>query len=1229
MPERPEYKKLDNRLGLNGLSVSRRRDLIDSQKLSYARNIRIYSSGEIRPRRGLGTKLGSSPTASTSLHTLRRFNDPTTAAYKFILGAADKLYLMSEAGSPTELVTGLSQKKVQCVFSRPARSAKVWSYLTDQTGMYKLSFDGSFQNWSIRPLNSPITATVGSTAHKVIDSCESSTGWSADGVIGTLSGPTSRLSFTIGNTPTAIIYDSGTTGWCFLVPSAMDSNYQSGALLTYNPGGGTEEQAYIESVSEAIASTTIASITYDSGSTGLCTVQLTNTTANIQINGVIKLTTSGSSEYCRIIEVVDSPVHTPTIRVKTTLTHAAATVVDGAKSYRTYLRNNHAAGETVQGSYLRCTASGAGTAYLTKTSALNLLTSSTSPTSTFQPDDLIHISLRPSDPSLITEIQVMLDFDSGTNDFTRNYFYYAIQPSAFTTSSTTLTAAQVSLQRDQIIGYRDPSPDYNYGYSGYDYSSGAYYQDYQDYRSPTYDPYISPTPTGRYTEPVYGVSSNPTGVSDASAGTSQWTELNIKIGDFKRIGSDNARGWGDIAAIRVKAMTTGGLTIDIDSWYVRGGGNLNTGAGADYNWVIVPRNRLTGDVGLPCPPLRSGLTITQGSITGTFTSSSDSQVTDYDIYRFGGTLLDFRYVMSIPHTGQSTTHTFIDNYGDETIAINPVLSRDNYPVFPQLDQPRAGEATIKGTLLTRTSGDNFDTLWAPGSQINLTDSSGNAYLCKLYASPTSTTVVEIDKSLNLSGTLKWAIPEPVILGKATQSIWGPYGGGFDATYIFGCGSSYQPGTLFWTNPNSPGTSSLRNQLEITSPQEPLIGGCLYDGQCFVFSTERMFRVFATGDTNDPFRAQEVANSKGLVSPFCLTVGQVIYFLGKDGLYATTGGQPYSLSDRDLYPLFPHDSQAGETTNTIAPVDYAQKDNFHIAHHNDYLYFTYINTSAARRTIVFDTSRASYGASSDIDEVGRWVSIDDHSPVVSLHYAEEGTVNPRLLAACLDGNVYSFDANRDNSVGFTYEFETKSFDFNSPDNKKFIPQIQIDADLGGLSCNIYARSNLSSTTLLQALTASSREISQITMPSNLRSLLSLGVLISGTTSASATPKFYTLFIDHSEITPDQSSVWYSQATSNDLIGWQHIREAYIAYNSTTSVTFTILVDGSRTYTYTLPTTTGTNYKHYLPTEPIKGRIFEFTFSASAPFRLYVDDSEIRIKSYGSREGYNIIRPVSTI
>src|SRR6185295_9070163 len=70
-------------------------------------------------------------------------------------------------------------------------------------------------------------------------------------------------------------------------------------------------------------------------------------------------------------------------------------------------------------------------------------------------------------------------------------------------------------------------------------------------------------------------------------------------------------------------------------------------------------------------------------------------------------------------------------------------------------------------------------------------------------------------------------------------------------------------------------------------------------------------------------------------------------------------------------------------------------------------------------------------------------------------------------------------------------------------------------------------------------------------------------------------------------PELASIWYTQGTTHDLSGYQHLRDVYIALMSTAPVILTIDVDG-RVAHYPIPPTGGAFRKVYVPVAVTKGK-----------------------------------------
>ena len=108
-------------------------------------------------------------------------------------------------------------------------------------------------------------------------------------------------------------------------------------------------------------------------------------------------------------------------------------------------------------------------------------------------------------------------------------------------------------------------------------------------------------------------------------------------------------------------------------------------------------------------------------------------------------------------------------------------------------------------------------------------------------------------------------------------------------------------------------------------------------------------------------------------------------------------------------------------------------------------------------------------------------------------------------------------------------------------------------------------------------------------------------------------------------PELTPVWTTQLTSLGMRGFAHARDAYITLQSSATVTMVITYDSGATQTYTIPSTGGLVAKVYLVVAAVKSKMIGFSLTSSAGFRLFKKDVELRMKPWGSTEGYQILRP----
>jgi hypothetical protein len=539
----------------------------------------------------------------------------------------------------------------------------------------------------------------------------------------------------------------------------------------------------------------------------------------------------------------------------------------------------------------------------------------------------------------------------------------------------------------------------------------------------------------------------PTTPDQTTAGNNQWTELVFKVSDLIKIGADSSRSLKNVAAIRIQFQAANTVVVDVDAWWIGGTYGPDVGIGAPYLYCYTGRNKLTGATSNPSPPMRSGVEARRNRIVGTLIQHSDAQVDVLDIYRYGGSLNEWHFVLT---TANGATPTFTDDYADDVISANPLLEFDNYQPFPSTDTPKTGTCNVSGTKVTRAAGDNFNTSWGRNSVIKI---NGVAYT--MYASPTSTTVLETNENVGTLSGATFEVPDAVLLGQPLPVMWGPYGGGLGGVFMFGCGDSRLPGTLFITKGNNPDSCNYR--LEITSGSEKLVNGCVYDGRPYVFSTERLFAIEPINGGQD-WIAREVANSTGLYARWGLVVGDRIYYLGKDGVYESEGGEPRCITDEDFYNLFMHDAGV----NTIRSADsygltqlpFANPDDIKFGYSNSVLYVDYKNTFYY--SVAFDLKWKT------------WITDVYADSATAVHYGNERGTN--VFMGGSNGRVYSFNEFfQDFGSNYTSRITTGFDDCGDSRAEKVFSEIYLDADFGGITSTVKTYINNDTSTALDTFT----------------------------------------------------------------------------------------------------------------------------------------------------------------
>lgn len=901
-------------------------------KHKFLQNIRVTRDGVLQSRPRLESLYVL--TASTDLvHSIRKLVDKASNNFNYITGAGTKIF----TGNTTPLAqkdTGYSGKPLSIVNFRPEESIETYAYIADSLKMCKISASNVLSDIGLTPPNAPINWKLAEPAKKVLDNLTAGTlaDWTITNGIKSIQ---SRVNTTI----TAYLADGTLPEFVSIIPAAFSAEIQEGAILTINGDDRIVEKVTPSGLASGVA--TIAAISYDSGSTGLCYITLSIPVTEIYRDSILYL---NASEYVRIIDVIRGSNDISVLRTKTVGTFAVGNSVQGFASFRIYTSAAYAAGQTVVADGLRDAITGAGISDLIKVANYDLSNANNLPLSD---DALFHISIKVDDPTKINEVQIKIAFDTTFTD----YIFHVVNPNFLTPSAqqtaASILAQQQALQRREIIN--------------------SLANPHQLTLEETTN--IEALGGRVFPESVYFPLELPiTGINETALGQNAWTELLIPFSSFEKVGVDVSKTRKDVKAIKVSIDAKSATNVYIDSIWI-GGASGTDSAGIfgeslqDYNYIFRYRDPSTRTISNWSPPLRQGIRSKKDRIIISIPANSNPATYKVDIARIGGTQNDFKILSSILNDGS----TFVDDVSDYLIADNDKAGRntsdfskigdfDYFKPFAVLDTPKSGTCNVVGTELTVTSTANLKTSYPRGTYILV-----NGKLTKFYSNPTSTSKVSLEDNLGTLSGVKYEIAEPLITGQPLAIMAGPFGEGFEGLVIFGAGDINSPGTVYWLDSNSPDTQSDLNKREITSPTEPIMAIVIYDSFAFVYTTQRSFTLSPdlSGGYLD-FVARENANSKGLFARKGICVARTfIYQLVDDGIYRSEGvGNPQSITDEDLHNLFPHNGIV-PTSQTlfgqvIYPPDFTKPDEIWLFSTEDHVFWRFVDTNNNQVCLVYDT-----------------------------------------------------------------------------------------------------------------------------------------------------------------------------------------------------------------------------------------------------------------------------------
>jgi hypothetical protein len=925
-----------------------------------------------------------------------------------------------------------------------------------------ITISGATGAWA--PINGTFTATVtgvntftiavDSTAFGALTGTPIIVRWTAGGTAAGIVATARELR--VNTTIAAIVYDIGTTGWATVQPTSA-VNIQDGIYLVVSGGGG--ENVLVQSVTRPpviAAVATISSIIYDStgtlAGTGLCSIVPTIATEDIIQDGLITI----AGEVVRIISVSVSPDGVKAFRCSTTVNRAAGNAITGLASFRAFFSNAgaHAPADTLVTNDYYTSCGGAGTLFLTNPPVGALigtydLTHTNFPPAAasrqIQSDDEVHLSILVSNLAAIVEGRVMFDVDraSGGNvaatAFTTNYYFYAFSPSKLVPIAkgtlTVPTTRQGAITTD-LINQVDIVPEFGtsnvYDRSAASGSSPGAFED------------------GEPAEPIAGQ----TGTGDA-----QWMELRFKVSDLVRVGTDQSLTMASVGSIRIQITATAAITtFKADALWIGGSFGPDMGdIGSPYYYRYRARSAV-GARSLPSPPTRNAAGVRRQSVSVIMEAVTDPQVDStvggvLEVERFGGANVGvdsegnpiWRYVGEIPNTAGGMT--FLDVLPDEIVANAPIGREDTFQPFPVVDRPKSGTVNVTGTTVIWASGDQFNTGWAPGTEIII---NGTPYT--IYSQPKAIAPVvapnakflEIIQNAGTQTGVTYRVNEPTLLGTPLPFLWGPMA---VTGEMFSCGDFRNPGKVYWTNPNDPDTTDEINNAELCGPSESLqTGGIFQDTRPFVLSTERLWVGYPQQNVATGGRSWvwlKVEDSKGLAARWGLAIGPLVYFIGRDGIYETDLNAVRSITDEDLYPLFPHGDVDGADTNGYTAPDFGQPDEMRLSFDQGFLRFSYLDRNNARQQMFYRVA----------DKAWWPANYPTHNP--KMFYEEEGQNLASCLVGSTNGSIYQVGGASDAGVAIAGEFQLPCLDMGDMRGTSLFGDYVIDMDPATIQTSVTA------------------------------------------------------------------------------------------------------------------------------------------------------------------------------
>lgn len=1267
------------RFQFRGVKINDTPDALQPYESPFAKNIRTYKDNSVQTRPGYSLAFA----ASGVITDLRAYSALGTDNLPRVLSrnSANGIYL--DTGTLLATLDGSSQGAFLIPY-RPNQSPQSWMYIGAAEDYKKFSAPDATNQVTVYNVGIPEQQAPPEACPEAFNFYEFSSnaaGWTNAGTAGGTTN-VARVTDTLGS----VLEDpaSGTTKRCSCEVTNT-SQYQTGMSVVVD-ALGTPIHAVVQDVLAPIAGGTtlkIDSIYYFAGTSGRCVIVPTQQPANPSVPAISNNVPAAASIYSDavlsslrrgsiinldngvdpdenlfVLSVTRGPNGTICFEVETTATYATSDDLTGVGAISLSGVTSANTGDTIDATVVNSALTGPGTGTLSQALATNPFEQLMPPSNnTPQSDDYIAFSVYISDLSKFIQGTITFNTEPGAPGYNVNGFYAQFDSSNLVfhqPAVSSVTQIQNPLGTNLQSGQLDLSQvDIN----GLAASVGLTPEELiAQVQANNYDGNIAPPPD---------IVTNTTPLP-----ANQYTTVMFPVRALIRLGNDLTKTLADCNGVRVSIQTSDSVTLRIGSFWVGGGGQADVGnSGSPYFYAVRGRNSLTGALSNPSPISLYGVSPRRQQVRVTMTDDSgDSQLDTWDVFRYGGSITSWRYIGSTPNTGG--TDEFIDNYFDTAALGGSVLDYDNFEPWPTIDVPYNATAGVASgittaidvvgntILVTYSAAAAFtdpapDTIlrWLPGTLVTL--SGQNVYTLKCrpvaatLAAPPAHYYAYLFQLVENAGTITpdtLDILEPNVANQHLPYLWGPDAGGT----IFGAGDPFRPGSFYFCKNFSPDSAPATYNHELTPPSEPILGGEVINGLAMVASSNRWWALYPQlGNLTQRYQAVEKPVGRGLAAPYAhCTDGKRIFFVAKDGVWVTGGGEGKSLTDDSLYNLFPHEGVNAVTaatdytyaTYTIYAPDYKYASLFRLNFVNGFLYFDYRDRLGTPRTLVCDLSGLDAFMGGSPADAPAWVP-DFYADGITNHYAVEqpestlestSTRYPLIYMADSAGKVYTQQLNT-NDNGTPINGVCATFEYNGGDIREaqLFNDFFVDATpVSGMQVRAVT-DGINFGPVKNVPASATRIQTNAPVGSELKYMGAIFVWTDDFSTQSA-PTMLHAWQPMYQGVPISVFQWKTQATSFGWPAYGHLRQWNIAYRAAETVTITInSYDGTSPAQITLPATGNGGLdveKLMVPFTFNKGMLYDFLGVSDGEWAPYLSESELFCGAWARTEGYQLVHDI---